>query len=279
MHMPTVDTFFSPETTVPAAAWPGPASGPLAPAAADKPVERRPSGRWPVGFRLSVVMPVFNERRTIDEIVSRVLALDVPKELLIVDDGSSDGTREQLAAWAGHADVRIILHPKNQGKGAALRTGLAAAQGQVIAIQDADLEYDPSQLLSLVEPIILGEADVVFGSRFLNGRPAGQLRRHRWANTLLTSLSNWLTGLSLTDMETGHKLFRREAVAGLQIEQDRFGVEPELTAKLARRGCRVLELPIAYKGRNFAEGKKIRFRDALDAVGCILRYWWTAPPQ
>jgi glycosyltransferase involved in cell wall biosynthesis len=170
----------------------------------------------------------------------------------------------------------VILHAKNQGKGAALRTGLAAAQGTVIAIQDADLEYDPAQLLSLVEPILLGEADVVFGSRFLHGRPAGQLRRHRWANALLTGLSNWLTGLSLTDMETGHKLFRREAIAGLVIEQDRFGVEPELTAKLARRGCRVLELPITYVGRNFEQGKKIRFRDAIDAVWCILRYGWIA---
>jgi len=277
--MAMVDTFNWPETTAPAAVWTASAPERPAPAAAGMPVESHPLGRWPPGFRLSVVMPVFNERRTIDEIVARVLALDVPKQLLIVDDGSSDGTREQLAAWGRHADVRVILHANNQGKGAALRTGLAAADGTVIAIQDADLEYDPAQLLSLVEPIILGEADVVFGSRFLHGRPPGQLRRHRWANALLTGLSNWLTGLSLTDMETGHKLFRREAIAGLTIEQDRFGVEPELTAKLARRGCRVLELPITYVGRNFAQGKKIRFRDALDAVGCIVRYGWLARRQ
>lgn len=270
--MAIVDTFFPPGTAAPPAIWPGSVTQSAPPPATGKPAQNPPAGRWPPGFRLSVVMPVFNERRTIDEIVSRVVVLDVPKELLIVDDGSSDGTREQLAAWAGHADVRVILHAKNQGKGAALRTGLAAAQGTVIAIQDADLEYDPAQLLSLVEPILLGEADVVFGSRFLHGRPAGQLRRHRWANALLTGLSNWLTGLSLTDMETGHKLFRREAIAGLVIEQDRFGVEPELTAKLARRGCRVLELPITYVGRNFEQGKKIRFRDAIDAVWCILRY-------
>lgn len=271
-------------------AWPDPAAGVVVlPSTPTQLADSRPATneqaaeqqahRWPPGFRLSVVMPVYNECRTIDEIISRVLALDVPKELIVVDDGSVDGTRDRLADWACHPEVRVLLHAENRGKGAALRSGLAAADGQVIAIQDADLEYDPAQLPGLIDPILAGQADVVFGSRFFNGRPAGQLRRHRWANALLTTLSNWLTGLSLTDMETGHKLFRREAVAGLKIEQDRFGVEPELTAKIARRGCRVLEVPITYVGRDFAQGKKIRFRDALDAVWCILRYGWLAQPE
>jgi glycosyltransferase involved in cell wall biosynthesis len=254
------------------ALWGQPAIPLVAPTGEPRHPDVSPARRWPPGFQLSIVMPVYNERATIDEIISRVLRLDVPKELIIVDDGSSDGTREQLAAWSELSDVRVILHPGNLGKGAALRTGLAQAQGEVIAIQDADLEYDPGELLALVEPILAGEADAVFGSRFLNGHPPGQLHRHRWANALLTGLSNWLTGLSLTDMETGHKLFRREAIRGLEIEQDRFGIEPELTAKLARRGCRVIERPISYVARDYSQGKKIRFRDALDAVWCILRY-------
>lgn len=270
--MPSFETFSA--TTIAAGVWPETAASVVLPPAPEVQQAAGIADAWPPGFRLSVVMPVYNECRTIEEIMSRVLALEVPKQLIVVDDGSSDGTRERLADWACHPDVRVILHQENRGKGAALRTGLAMAEGHVIAIQDADLEYDPSELIGLVEPILAGEADVVYGSRFFDGRPPGQLRRHRWANALLTMLSNWLTGLSLTDMETGHKVFRREALSGLRIEQDRFGVEPELTAKIARRGCRVIELPISYVGRNASEGKKIRLRDALDAVGCILRYGW-----
>ncbi|HEX4148139.1 MAG TPA: glycosyltransferase family 2 protein [Pirellulales bacterium] len=274
--MVIADSSFSSQSALPAL-WeePGlrliPPSG-EPPKPEPSPAQGEQAGRWPEGFLLSIVMPVYNERPTIDEIIARVLRLAVPLELIVVDDGSSDGTRERLAAWVERPGVRIVLHPQNAGKGAALRTGLARAQGEIIAVQDADLEYDPAELLALLEPILAGEADVVFGSRFMQGRPAGQLRRHRWANALLTGLSNWLTGLSLTDMETGHKLFRRESIHGLKIEQDRFGVEPELTAKLARRGCRVIELPISYAARDYSQGKKIRFRDALDAVWCILRY-------
>jgi glycosyltransferase involved in cell wall biosynthesis len=228
--------------------------------------------RLPAGFKLSVVMPVYNERHTIGEIVRRVQAVELPKELIIVDDASTDGTREMLAQIDRQEGVRVYYHPTNRGKGAALRTGLAQATGDVVVVQDADLEYDPQEYVRLIRPVVEGTADVVYGSRFLVGRAEHQLLRHRLANALLTRLSNCFTRLNLTDMETCHKVFRRSLLTGLELEQERFGIEPELTAKIARRGARVVEVPIGYRARSHAEGKKIKLRDAFNALYCIARY-------
>jgi glycosyltransferase involved in cell wall biosynthesis len=228
--------------------------------------------RLPAGFKLSVVMPVYNERRTISEIVRRVQAVELPMELIIVDDASTDGTREMLAQIQHQQGVRVYYHPANRGKGAALRTGMAQATGDVVLVQDADLEYDPQEYVRLIRPIVEGTADVVYGSRFLDGRAEHQLLRHRLANALLTRLSNFFTRLHLTDMETCHKVFRRSLLTGLELQQDRFGIEPELTAKIARRGARVVEVPIGYRARSRAEGKKIKLRDAFNALYCIARY-------
>ncbi len=228
--------------------------------------------RLPPGFKLSVVMPVYNERRTIAEIVRRVQSVELPKELIIVDDASTDGTREMLAQIECQEGVRVHYHAANRGKGAALRTGMALATGDVVVVQDADLEYDPQEYVQLIRPIVEGTADVVYGSRFLDGRAEHQLLRHRLANALLTRLSNFFTRLNLTDMETCHKVFRRSLLSGLELEQERFGIEPELTAKIARRGARVVEVPIGYRARSHAEGKKIKLRDAFNALYCIARY-------
>jgi glycosyltransferase involved in cell wall biosynthesis len=217
-------------------------------------------------------MPVFNERRTITEIVRRVRAVALPIELIIVDDSSTDGTRELLAQIEHDPGVCVYYHPANRGKGAAVRTGLGHATGDVVLIQDADLEYDPQEYVRLIRPIVEGTADVVYGSRFLTGRAEHQLLRHRLANALLTRLSNFFTRLKLTDMETCHKVFRRTVLSDLKLEQDRFGIEPELTAKIARRGARVVEVPIGYRARSQAEGKKIKLRDAFNALYCIARY-------
>jgi glycosyltransferase involved in cell wall biosynthesis len=230
--------------------------------------------RLPADFLLSVVIPVYNEHATVLEIVRRVLAVDLPIEVLVVDDCSTDGTRMLLEKLDSRPQVRIFYHDRNQGKGAAVRTGIAQASGSVVLIQDADLEYDPGEYSRLIRPLVSGEADVVYGSRYLAGAPAGQLWRHRVANRLLTWLSNRLTRLKLTDMETCYKIFRREALAGIEIQQNRFGLEPELTAKIARRGCRVVELPIDYHCRRASEGKKIGWRDAVNALYCIVRYSW-----
>lgn len=227
--------------------------------------------RVPATFRLSVVVPVFNERDTVEELIGRVRRVPIPKQIIIVDDGSSDGTRELLAHLPPGDDLRVMLHPRNQGKGAAVRTGLEQASGDVVLIQDADLEYDPAQYPRLLEPIIAGRADVVYGSRYL-GDIEGQALRHRLANKLLTTASNLLSDLRLTDMETCYKVLRRDVLGGLRIEQNRFGIEPELTAKLARRGARIEEVPIAYRSRDKAHGKKIGLRDALEALWCIVRY-------
>ena len=228
--------------------------------------------RLPAGFLLSVVMPVYNEVRTLAEIVARVRASGLPLELVIVDDGSTDGTRDVLATLAAAPDIRVVLHERNQGKGAALRTGLAHARGDVVLIQDADLEYDPSDYARLLEPILRDEADVVYGSRYLGAAPRRQGWPHRLANYLLTGLSNRFTGLRLTDMETCYKVFRRARAELLVIRENRFGVEPELTARLARQRCRFVEVPVSYAARNRAEGKKIRLKDALRAVYAIVRY-------
>lgn len=229
----------------------------------------------PEDFLLSVVIPVYNEKETVGEIVRRVRAVPIPKEIVLVDDGSTDGTREILADMEGEADLAIHYHDCNRGKGAALRTGFAHAKGQVIVVQDADLEYDSSQFPYLIQPIIEGVADVVYGSRFLAGGPHRVLYFwHYVANRILTTLSNMCTDLNLTDMETGYKVFRREVVEAIlpTLRQEGFGIEPEITAKVARRGYRVYELGISYNGRTYAAGKKIGLRDAFQAIWCILRY-------
>lgn len=228
--------------------------------------------RLPVGFKLSILMPVYNEKRTIQEILARVRALPLPKEVIVVDDGSNDGTRELLKGVRNDRELKIVFHSHNQGKGAAIRTALSHARGDVVMIQDADLEYDPREFLRLIRPVVAGEADVVYGSRFVNGKPAKQTVRHWLANRILTAISNFFTDLTLTDMETCQKVFRRSSLKGIRITQNRFGIEPELTAKVARRGCRVVELPIQYDSRGVEEGKKIGLKDAFNALWCIIRY-------
>ncbi len=221
-------------------------------------------------MQLSIVIPVFNEIGTIDEIVSRVRSARPDAEILLVDDGSSDGSPERIAALAKESpQVLAFFHPINRGKGAALRTGFAACRGEFILVQDADLEYDPRDYPRLLEPLLDGRADVVFGSRFLGG-PHRVLNFHHYlANKALTFLSNALTNLNLTDMETCYKAFRRDLLPGLDLRQDRFGFEPEFTAEVARRGYRVYEVPISYSGRDYSEGKKITWKDGVQALWVI----------
>jgi glycosyltransferase involved in cell wall biosynthesis len=230
----------------------------------------------PAGLRLSVVMPVYNERDTLEEIIRRVQAVPLAKELVLVDDASTDGTRELLARLEGQPGLRVFYHQTNQGKGAALRTGFQHATGDVVLVQDADLEYDPMDYPRLLQPIADGRADVVFGSRFHADGPHRVLYFwHSVANRWLTCLSNMFTDLNLSDMETGYKVFRREVIEAIlpTLKQNRFGIEPELTAKVARRRCRIYEIGISYAGRTYQEGKKIGLRDAFQALWCILRYW------
>jgi glycosyltransferase involved in cell wall biosynthesis len=221
---------------------------------------------------LSVVMPCFNELATIDEITKRVLDSPWVGELVIVDDGSTDGTRERLAGF-DDPRVRVHLHPRNRGKGAALRTGFGLATFPYTVVQDADLEYDPAEYGRLLEPLIDGRADVVYGSRFM-GADAHRVLFfwHSLGNRLLTLLSNMVTDLNLTDMETCYKAFRTEVIQAIPIEEDRFGFEPEITAKVARRKLRVYEVGISYSGRTYEEGKKIGWRDGVRALFCIWRY-------
>ena len=216
-------------------------------------------------------MPVFNEASTIDEILRRVKESPVVREIVVVDDGSTDGTRDRLAE-VRDPKVRVVLHERNRGKGAAVRTGIAEARGDVVVIQDADLEYDPAEYPVLLQPILDGRADAVFGSRFLAGPSRVLYYRHRLGNFLLTTLSNLATDLNLTDMETCYKAVKRDLVQSLTLKQDRFGIEPELTAKLARSGARIYEVPISYRGRTYAEGKKIGWKDGLQALWCIWKY-------
>ena len=221
---------------------------------------------------LSVVIPVYNEIDTIARVVSRVAALPIDKEIVIVDDCSTDGTIDVLEKLKGIPGIRLILHEQNQGKGAALRTAFQHAQGEIVVIQDADLEYDPREIPGLIEPILRGEAEIVYGSRFIGQVQQDKSWVHRFGNGLLTTASNLFSGLKLTDMETCYKAFRRDALKCIEVDQNRFGIEPELTAKLARRGYRFSEVPISYSPRTYAEGKKIGIRDLFKAVYCIGRY-------
>jgi glycosyltransferase involved in cell wall biosynthesis len=225
-------------------------------------------------MKLSVVMPVFNENQTLREIVARVLRAHPDLELICVDDGSTDGTRQILhELQAQNPAVRVIEQPKNMGKGAALRTGFLNATGEFVIIQDADLEYDPNDYAVLLEPLIRGEADVVYGSRFIGAGPHRVLYFwHSVGNWALTLVSNALTDLNLSDMETGYKAFRREVIQSIPIEEDRFGFEPEITVKIAKHRLRVYEVGVRYWGRTYQEGKKIHWTDGVRALWCLVKY-------
>jgi glycosyltransferase involved in cell wall biosynthesis len=228
--------------------------------------------------RLSIIIPVYNELATVEELLDRVRSAELPeglsRQIVIVDDGSCDGTTELLErlkeSWGD--GVELLLHAENQGKGAALRTGFAAADGDIFLVQDADLEYHPRDYQALLAPILEGEADVVYGSRFHGGAQRVLLFWHYLGNRALTFLSNLLSDLNLSDMETCYKVMRREALDGIKLRSNRFGIEPELTAKLAKRKLRIYEVPVSYYGRTYAEGKKIGWRDGVAAVWAILRY-------
>jgi glycosyltransferase involved in cell wall biosynthesis len=221
---------------------------------------------------LSVVVPVYNENNTIDEIFKRISAVPYSKEIIFVDDGSSDGTLEKLRKFERIPGVQVVYHEHNQGKGAALRTGFEKATGDVIIIQDADLEYDPSEYGVLLRPILDDDADVVFGSRFLGGSHRVLYFWHYVGNKVLTTLSNIFSNLNLTDMETCYKVFRREVISDIVLKSNRFGFEPEFTSKVARKHWRVYEVPISYRGRTYGEGKKIGWKDAVAALFAIIRF-------
>lgn len=226
---------------------------------------------------ISIVIPAFNESHTIESILERVRAasLAFPREIIVVDDCSTDGTKEKLEqiSCAGKHPLKLICHDSNQGKGAALRSGFAAASGEIIIIQDADMEYDPEEYNKLIRPIIDGKADVVYGSRFVGSEPHRvHYFWHFMGNSFLTLLSNMFTNLNLTDMETCYKAFRRDILQNLEIRENRFGFEPEFTAKVARLRCRIYEVGISYSGRSYKEGKKINWKDGVSALRCILKY-------
>jgi len=251
------------------------------------PERRRPISGSP---RLSVVMPVYNERATIEQILERVQAVEIEKEIVIVDDGSTDGTREFLhvlaeqghkrggmflprtGAWLCADNIRVFFQPENRGKGAAARRGFSEACGRIVLVQDADLELDPQDYFKLLEPIEQRRAEVVYGARFLRGRPQGEPLRHYLGNRLLTLLSNLLTGLRLSDVWTGYKALRRDALESLELREDRFSFEPEVTARIAQGGFRICEVPVSYFPRSQAEGKKIRLWDGLNGVWATIRY-------
>ncbi len=225
-------------------------------------------------MKLSVVMPVYNERATLREVVARVLAVPLDIELICVDDGSQDGSREILAELGErYPQMRIILQPKNMGKGAALRRGIQESTGEFVIIQDADLEYDPAEYTRLLGPLIQGQADVVYGSRFIGAAPHRVLYFwHSVGNRILTLLSNALTNMNMSDMETCYKVFRREILQAIPLEEDRFGFEPEITVKIAKRRLRVYEVGISYWGRTYEEGKKIGWKDGFRALWCLFKY-------
>jgi glycosyltransferase involved in cell wall biosynthesis len=237
----------------------------------------RQLGLYPIpdGFKLSVVIPVYNERQWVRELVRRVQAVPIPKEIVVVDDFSSDGTRDILRELEAEG-VRVFYQPHNQGKGAALREGFRHVTGDVVVVQDADLEYDPAEYPLLIQPILENRADVVFGSRFIGNSHRVLYFWHYVGNLGLTMLSNMFTNLNLTDMETCYKVFRREVLQGINLKSNRFGFEPEITAKIAKKrgpAWRIYEVPISYSGRTYEEGKKIGLRDAFNAFYCIVRYW------
>lgn len=232
-----------------------------------------PEGRT---VKLSVIIPVYNERETIEKILTQVheaFVHNLEKEIVVIDDGSTDGTREFLESLSQHNLLKVLFQQENQGKGAALREGLKCVTGDIVIVQDADLEYDPVEYSRLIQPILDGKADVVFGSRFLGGPHRVLFFWHYVANRFLTTLSNIFTNLNLTDMETGYKVFRTDIIEKIQIKSNRFGFEPEVTAKIARLKCRIYETPISYWGRDYSEGKKITWKDGLVALYCIIRYW------
>jgi glycosyltransferase involved in cell wall biosynthesis len=238
----------------------------------------RQAGIYPIpkDFKLSVVIPVFNERQWIRELVRRVQEAPIPKEIIVVDDCSTDGTKDILRELERNTEIHVFFQPRNQGKGAALREGFRHATGNVVLVQDADLEYDPAEYPRLLQPIIENRADVVFGSRFIGDSHRVLYYWHYLANRALTMLSNMFTNLNLTDMETCYKVFRREVLSDIHLKSNRFGFEPEITAKVARRRTkpwRIYEVPISYSGRTYEEGKKIGMRDALTALYCIVRFW------
>jgi glycosyltransferase involved in cell wall biosynthesis len=228
-------------------------------------------------MKLTVIVPVYNEEKTIETILLRVEAVPLPldREIILVDDCSTDGTRElvqRLKEERGE-NLKCLFHERNQGKGAAIRSGFGIATGDILLIQDADLEYDPVEYPKLLAPILAGKADVVYGSRFVGSQPHRVLLFwHSVGNRLLTLLSNMLTNLNLTDMETCYKVFRKEIVSGLSLRENRFGFEPEITAKISKLNCRIYEVGVSYSGRTYAEGKKINWKDGLLAIWCILKY-------
>ncbi|MFC1541694.1 glycosyltransferase family 2 protein [Candidatus Latescibacterota bacterium] len=223
-------------------------------------------------MKLSIVIPLYNEKSTIREILKRIRQTPFEKEIIIVDDSSTDGSRELLKEMENDSDLRIFYHDKNSGKGASLRTGFKHVTGDIIIIQDADLEYDPSEYKDLIKPITDDKADVVYGSRFLGAPHRVLFFWHSVANNILTFISNMLTNLNLSDMETCYKVFRREVIEQISIRSSRFGVEPELTAKIARLNVRIYEIPITYSGRKYSEGKKIGWKDAISALFSIIKY-------
>jgi glycosyltransferase involved in cell wall biosynthesis len=223
-------------------------------------------------MKLSIVIPVYNEKDTILELLDRVRQVDLPKETIVVDDYSTDGTRQILQSLPDSKDLQVILQPENRGKGAALRSGFSAVSGDIVVIQDADLEYDPAEYPRLIQPILSNKADVVYGSRFLGGPHRVLFFWHSLGNRILTTLSNMLTDLNLTDMETCYKVFRAEILKEITLKENRFGFEPEFTAKVGKKRYRIFEVPISYSGRDYSEGKKIGWKDGIAAFYFIIKY-------
>jgi glycosyltransferase involved in cell wall biosynthesis len=226
-------------------------------------------------LKLSIVIPIYNERETLETLIAKVNAVDYDKEILLIDDFSSDGTREVLKKYENKENFQVLYHDHNQGKGAALRTGFANVNGDIIIIQDADLEYNPADYGTLIEPILDGRADVVYGSRFLGGPHRVLFFWHSIGNMVLTTFSNMLTNINLTDMETGYKVFTKKVNDTLMFKCDRFGFEPEFTAKVAKNNFRIYEVPISYNGREYSEGKKITWKDGVAAIWYIIKFKFT----